>query len=145
MQLPLCPAAQQAEPLAVPPCPPQEKPQGPAHKLGPCLLPGRDGRPLLWGARLDFLSFRSRPLWRKALSATVLGVPLLLGARYFTAEPQEKRRMRLVVDGVGRFSRSLRIGLQISLDYWWCANVVLHGVEEVCPCILATAGEEGGR
>ncbi|XP_027456557.2 uncharacterized aarF domain-containing protein kinase 5 isoform X4 [Zalophus californianus] len=76
-------------------------------------------------------SFRPQPLWRKALSATMLGVPLLLGARYLTAEPQEKRRMRLVVDGVGRFSRSLRIGLQISLDYWWCANVVLRGVEEV--------------
>ncbi|XP_030872888.1 uncharacterized aarF domain-containing protein kinase 5 isoform X2 [Leptonychotes weddellii] len=81
-------------------------------------------------------SFRSRPLWRKALSATMLGVPLLLGARYFTAEPQEKRRMRLVVDGVGRFSRSLRIGLQISLDYWWCANVVLRGVEENSPGYL---------
>ncbi|XP_042828773.1 uncharacterized aarF domain-containing protein kinase 5 isoform X3 [Panthera tigris] len=76
-------------------------------------------------------SLRPRPLWRKALSATVVGVPLLLGIRYFTAEPQEKRRMRLVVDGVGRFSRSLRVGLQISLDYWWCANVVLRGVEEV--------------
>nr|XP_021544534.1 uncharacterized aarF domain-containing protein kinase 5 isoform X4 [Neomonachus schauinslandi] len=81
-------------------------------------------------------SFRSQPLWRKALSATMLGVPLLLGARYFTAEPQEKRRMRLVVDGVGRFSRSLRIGLQISLDYWWCANVVLRGVEENSPGYL---------
>uniref|UniRef100_A0A452V1G3 ADCK5 n=1 Tax=Ursus maritimus TaxID=29073 RepID=A0A452V1G3_URSMA len=75
-------------------------------------------------------SFRPQPLWRKVLSAAVLGVPLLLGARYFTAEPQEKRRMRLVVDGVGRFGRSLRIGLQISLDYWWCANIVLRGVEE---------------
>lgn len=50
-------------------------------------------------------SFRPQPLWRKVLSAAVLGVPLLLGARYFTAEPQEKRRMRLVVDGVGRFGR----------------------------------------
>ncbi|XP_053752291.1 uncharacterized aarF domain-containing protein kinase 5 isoform X2 [Panthera pardus] len=49
-------------------------------------------------------SLRPRPLWRKALSATVVGVPLLLGIRYLTAEPQEKRRMRLVVDGVGRFS-----------------------------------------
>ncbi|XP_045876745.1 uncharacterized aarF domain-containing protein kinase 5 isoform X4 [Meles meles] len=41
--------------------------------------------------------------------------------------------MRLVVDGVGRFGRSLRIGLQISLDYWWCTNVVLRGVEENSP------------
>eukprot|EP00069_Balaena_mysticetus_P012341 bmy_07564T0 len=47
---------------------------------------------------------RPQPLWKKALSATVLGVPLLLGARYLTAEPQERRRMRLVGDGIGRFS-----------------------------------------
>nr|XP_058899263.1 uncharacterized aarF domain-containing protein kinase 5 isoform X5 [Kogia breviceps] len=74
---------------------------------------------------------RPQPLWKKALSATVLGAPLLLGTRYLMAEPQERRRMRLVVDGIGRFSRSLRVGLQISLDYWWCTNVVLRGVEEV--------------
>ncbi|XP_028356114.1 uncharacterized aarF domain-containing protein kinase 5 isoform X7 [Physeter macrocephalus] len=74
---------------------------------------------------------RPQPLWKKALSATVLGAPLLLGVRYLMAEPQERRRMRLVVDGIGRFSRSLRVGLQISLDYWWCTNVVLRGVEEV--------------
>lgn len=50
-------------------------------------------------------SLRSQPLWKKVLSATALGLPLLLGVRYFTAEPQEKRRMRLMVDGVGRFGR----------------------------------------
>ncbi|XP_078208962.1 putative aarF domain-containing protein kinase 5 isoform X13 [Callithrix jacchus] len=43
------------------------------------------------------------PLWRKVLSTTVVGVPLLLGARYVMAEAREKRRMRLVVDGMGRF------------------------------------------
>ncbi|EPY83369.1 putative aarF domain-containing protein kinase 5 [Camelus ferus] len=85
-------------------------------------------------------SLRPQPLWKKAFSATVLGVPLLLGVRYFTAEPQERRRMRLTVDGIGRFSRSLRVGLQISLDYWWCTNVILRGVEEVCPCVLARLG-----
>ncbi|XP_073650405.1 uncharacterized aarF domain-containing protein kinase 5 isoform X6 [Tursiops truncatus] len=79
---------------------------------------------------------RPQPLWKKALSATVLGVPLLLGARYLMAEPQERRRMRLMVDGIGRFSRSLRVGLQISLDYWWCTNVVLRGVEENSPGYL---------
>lgn len=41
--------------------------------------------------------------------------------------------MRLMVDGVGRFGRSLRIGLYISLDYWWCTNVILRGVEENSP------------
>ncbi|XP_033616711.1 uncharacterized aarF domain-containing protein kinase 5 isoform X2 [Fukomys damarensis] len=70
-------------------------------------------------------------LWRWAFSATVVGVPLLLGVRYAMAEAQEKRKMRLMVDGIGRFGRSLRIGLHISLDYWWCTNVILRGVEEV--------------
>ncbi|KAL2767382.1 putative aarF domain-containing protein kinase 5, partial [Daubentonia madagascariensis] len=31
---------------------------------------------------------------------------------------------------------SLRIGLQISLDYWWCTNIVLRGVEENSPGYL---------
>ncbi|XP_047410364.1 uncharacterized aarF domain-containing protein kinase 5 isoform X4 [Sciurus carolinensis] len=73
------------------------------------------------------------PLWKRTLSATVLGVPLLLGIRYFTAEAREKRKMRLVVDGFGRFGRSLGTGLYISLDYWWCTNVILRGVEENSP------------
>ncbi|KFO30626.1 Putative aarF domain-containing protein kinase 5 [Fukomys damarensis] len=72
-------------------------------------------------------------LWRWAFSATVVGVPLLLGVRYAMAEAQEKRKMRLMVDGIGRFGRSLRIGLHISLDYWWCTNVILRGVEENSP------------
>ncbi|KAF6098447.1 aarF domain containing kinase 5 [Phyllostomus discolor] len=32
--------------------------------------------------------------------------------------------------------RSVRIGLQISVDYWWCTNVVLRGVEENSPRYL---------
>lgn len=30
---------------------------------------------------------------------------MLLGGRYFVAEAQEERKLRLVVDGVGRFGR----------------------------------------
>lgn len=30
---------------------------------------------------------------------------MLLGGRYFVAESQEKRKLRLVVDGIGRFGR----------------------------------------
>ncbi|XP_035887505.1 uncharacterized aarF domain-containing protein kinase 5 isoform X1 [Phyllostomus discolor] len=81
-------------------------------------------------------SSRPPPPWKKVLSATALGLPLLLGVRYFSAEPQERRKMRLTVDGVGRFGRSVRIGLQISVDYWWCTNVVLRGVEENSPRYL---------
>ncbi|XP_015987365.2 uncharacterized aarF domain-containing protein kinase 5 isoform X4 [Rousettus aegyptiacus] len=76
---------------------------------------------------------RAQPLWKKVLSATAVGVPLLLGVHYFAAEPQDRRRMRLMADGIGRFSRSLHVGLQISLDYWWCKNVILRGVEENSP------------
>ncbi|XP_045142638.1 uncharacterized aarF domain-containing protein kinase 5 [Echinops telfairi] len=76
------------------------------------------------------------PLWKKATAATVVAVPLLLGAHYLMAETQEKRRMRLVMEGVGRFSRSLYIGLQISLDYWWCSNILLQGVDENSPRYL---------
>ncbi|XP_016040659.2 uncharacterized aarF domain-containing protein kinase 5 isoform X2 [Erinaceus europaeus] len=84
------------------------------------------GPPLRW-------SSRPKPLWKKMLSVTALGVPLFLGVRYVTAEPQEKRQMRLMVDGIGRFVRSLKVGLQISLDYWWCRHIVLGGVEENSP------------
>ncbi|KAM9689607.1 putative aarF domain-containing protein kinase 5 isoform 1-T1 [Dama dama] len=104
------------------------------------------GRPKPWPSPATFFRrnlaalparpLRPQPLWRKVLSAAALGAPLLLGARYLTAGAQERRRMRLVVDGVGRFSRSLRVGLQISLDYWWCTNVILHGVEENSPRYL---------
>ncbi|XP_027829167.2 uncharacterized aarF domain-containing protein kinase 5 isoform X3 [Ovis aries] len=31
---------------------------------------------------------------------------------------------------------SLRVGLQISLDYWWCTNIILRGVEENSPRYL---------
>lgn len=47
----------------------------------------------------------SQPLWKKVLTSTAVGLPLLLGVRYLTAEPQERRRMRLMVDGVTRFVR----------------------------------------
>ncbi|XP_055654860.1 LOW QUALITY PROTEIN: uncharacterized aarF domain-containing protein kinase 5 [Falco peregrinus] len=41
-----------------------------------------------------------------------------------------RRRLWLLLDGVGRFGRSLVVGVHISLDYWWTANVALRGLEE---------------
>lgn len=38
----------------------------------------------------------------------------------------EKRTLRVTLGGIGRFFRSLRIGLTISVDYWWA----LWGLEE---------------
>ncbi|XP_074059146.1 putative aarF domain-containing protein kinase 5 isoform X2 [Macrotis lagotis] len=74
-----------------------------------------------------------RPLWKKAFSVMVVGVPLLFGLRYVVADKRERRKMRLLTDGIGRFGRSLKVGLQISMDYWWCTNVVLRGVDENSP------------
>lgn len=48
---------------------------------------------------------RPQPPWKKVLSATAVGVPLLFGVHYFMAEPQDRRKMRLMADGIGRFSR----------------------------------------
>uniref|UniRef100_A0A8C4XVY0 AarF domain containing kinase 5 n=1 Tax=Gopherus evgoodei TaxID=1825980 RepID=A0A8C4XVY0_9SAUR len=85
--------------------------------LSPC--------PPSWGWR--------RGLLRKVLLAAGLGLPLAAGTRYSFADAQERRKMRLLVEGVGRFGRSLHLGMQISLDYWWTAHVVLRGVDENSP------------
>ncbi|XP_049828019.1 uncharacterized aarF domain-containing protein kinase 5-like [Schistocerca gregaria] len=46
---------------------------------------------------------------------------------YSLQTEQEKRVLRVAVSGVGRFLRSLRVGLKISFDYWWS----LHGLDEM--------------
>uniref|UniRef100_A0A3Q3L8C7 AarF domain containing kinase 5 n=1 Tax=Mastacembelus armatus TaxID=205130 RepID=A0A3Q3L8C7_9TELE len=45
--------------------------------------------------------------------------------------------MRIVVEGFGRFCRSLSVGILISVDYWWTTNVALHGLDESSPSYLA--------
>lgn len=47
-------------------------------------------------------------LWR-TLAAISLGVPAAVGVRYAVSEPKERRKMRIVVEGFGRFCR-----------YVWC-------------------------
>uniref|UniRef100_W5MPK6 AarF domain containing kinase 5 n=1 Tax=Lepisosteus oculatus TaxID=7918 RepID=W5MPK6_LEPOC len=47
--------------------------------------------------------------------------------------PRERRRMRILFEGLGRFGRSLCVGLTISLDYWWTSNVSLQGLDESSP------------
>ncbi|XP_042084593.1 uncharacterized aarF domain-containing protein kinase 5 isoform X2 [Haplochromis burtoni] len=41
--------------------------------------------------------------------------------------------MRIVIEGFGRFCRSLSVGLFISADYWWTTNVLLRGIDESNP------------
>lgn len=63
----------------------------------------RRSRPGDWAARRVPAGPRGPSPCGGALVAAALGAPL--GVRYLTAGAQERRRMRLVVDGVGRFSR----------------------------------------
>ena len=88
--------------------------------------------------------FRARHL------AAVLGATAAVcgGGYYWRADRKERRQLRLMIGGLGRFARygafelegrmyvsrlqslvcrSVRIGITISLDYWWS----LLGIEEV--------------
>ncbi|XP_068789662.1 uncharacterized aarF domain-containing protein kinase 5 isoform X1 [Struthio camelus] len=77
-----------------------------------------------------------RALLRPVLLGLGLALPLA-GGWYVRAERRERRKLWLVVDGVGRFGRSLAVGVHISVDYWWTANVVLRGMDENSPAFKA--------
>uniref|UniRef100_A0A3Q1JNF0 ABC1 atypical kinase-like domain-containing protein n=1 Tax=Anabas testudineus TaxID=64144 RepID=A0A3Q1JNF0_ANATE len=98
----------------------------PGSSLGTCSSPppsSREGkrRGLLW----------------KTLAAISVGVPMAVGAQYAVSEPRERRKMRIVIEGFGRFCRSLSVGLLISVDYWWTTSVTLRGLDESSPSYLA--------
>ncbi|XP_061787504.1 uncharacterized aarF domain-containing protein kinase 5 isoform X1 [Nerophis lumbriciformis] len=75
-------------------------------------------------------------LW-KTLAAVAVGVPAAAGVKYAVSGPRERRKMRIVIEGFGRFCRSLSVGLFISADYWWTTNVALRGLDESSPSYLA--------
>ncbi|KAK7139014.1 hypothetical protein R3I93_016208 [Phoxinus phoxinus] len=76
---------------------------------------------------------KSHRLFRKLLFGVSAGVPLVVGGRYVVSEPREKRKMKILAEGVGRFCRSIYVGLMISADYWWTSNIVLRGLDESSP------------
>ncbi|KAM9493770.1 putative aarF domain-containing protein kinase 5 isoform 1-T1 [Clarias gariepinus] len=78
-----------------------------------------------------------RPL-RKLLIGVSVGVPVVMGVHYALSEPRDRRKIRILVEGSGRFCRSLYVGFLISVDYWWTSNIVLRGVDEDRPEFKAT-------
>ncbi|XP_077052652.1 putative aarF domain-containing protein kinase 5 [Siphateles boraxobius] len=76
---------------------------------------------------------KSHRLFRKLLFGISAGLPLVVGVRYVVSEPRERRKMKILAEGVGRFCRSLYVGLMISADYWWTSNVFLRGLDESSP------------
>ncbi|XP_058475298.1 uncharacterized aarF domain-containing protein kinase 5 isoform X1 [Solea solea] len=75
-------------------------------------------------------------LW-KTLVGLLVGVPGAVGVQYALSEPRERRKMRIVVEGLGRFCRSLSVGMSISVDYWWTTHVSLRDQDESSPSYLA--------
>ncbi|XP_028254230.1 putative aarF domain-containing protein kinase 5 isoform X1 [Parambassis ranga] len=75
-------------------------------------------------------------LW-KTLAGLSVGVPAVVAVQYAVSEPRERRKMRIVMEGFGRFCRSLSVGIFISADYWWTTNVALRGMDESSPCYLS--------
>ncbi|XP_013931302.1 PREDICTED: uncharacterized aarF domain-containing protein kinase 5 [Thamnophis sirtalis] len=74
-----------------------------------------------------------RGLLKRTLLGAAVALPLATGIYYSLAEKQDQRKMRLLAGGVVRFVRSLRLGLQISLDYWWTNHIVLRGLDKNSP------------
>uniref|UniRef100_A0AAQ5ZWC1 ABC1 atypical kinase-like domain-containing protein n=1 Tax=Amphiprion ocellaris TaxID=80972 RepID=A0AAQ5ZWC1_AMPOC len=71
-------------------------------------------------------------LWKTLVGLSV-GVPAAMGVQYALSNPKERRKMRIVIEGFGRFCRSVSVGIFISVDYWWTTNVALRGVDESSP------------
>ncbi|KAK6323869.1 uncharacterized aarF domain-containing protein kinase 5 [Coregonus clupeaformis] len=80
---------------------------------------------------------KSRGLFRKMFLGVAVSVPAVVGVRYAFAEPRERRKMKILLKGVGRFCRSIYVGLYISVDYWWTTNVTLRCMDESSPLFMA--------
>ncbi|CAJ1084211.1 LOW QUALITY PROTEIN: uncharacterized aarF domain-containing protein kinase 5 [Xyrichtys novacula] len=78
-----------------------------------------------------------RGLWWKTLIGITVGVPVAVVVQYAASDPRAKRRLRIVIEGFGRFIRSLSVGIFISVDYWWTTNVCLRDLDEDSPSYLA--------
>ncbi|XP_063041815.1 uncharacterized aarF domain-containing protein kinase 5 [Engraulis encrasicolus] len=77
-----------------------------------------------------------RGLVKKMLLGVAVGTPVVVGVKYAVSEPRERRKMKILAEGVARFCRSLYVGLVISADYWWTSNVDLRGMDEGSPVYL---------
>nr|DBA23930.1 TPA: hypothetical protein GDO54_011642 [Pyxicephalus adspersus] len=61
---------------------------------------------------------------------TLLGAPSAGALVYYTSDRPKRRRIRILVQGILRFCRSLKIASHISMDYWWTRNLTLRKEDE---------------
>lgn len=84
---------------------------------------------------------KSRRLLKKTFLGVAISLPVVVGLQYAVSEPPEKRKMKILAEGVGRFCRSIYVGFFISFDYWWTSSVMLRDVDENSPSYLAKMSE----
>uniref|UniRef100_A0A8C7ZDK8 AarF domain containing kinase 5 n=1 Tax=Oryzias sinensis TaxID=183150 RepID=A0A8C7ZDK8_9TELE len=72
-------------------------------------------------------------LWKSVAALTVGAVCV----QYAASDARERRKKRIMIEGFGRFCRSVSVGFLISVDYWWTTNVELRGLEENSPIYLS--------
>ncbi|XP_059496580.1 uncharacterized aarF domain-containing protein kinase 5 isoform X4 [Stegostoma tigrinum] len=92
------------------------------------LLPSMIFRQQLSSQPMSYV--RRHSLYKKLFLGTMVGVPLAVGAIFSLSDARDRRRMRLLLEGVSRFYRSIYFGIKISTDYWWTINVKLRGKDE---------------
>ncbi|KAJ8267556.1 hypothetical protein COCON_G00127280 [Conger conger] len=73
---------------------------------------------------------KSRGVLKTMLLGVSVGVPLVVGVRYAISEPRDRRKIKILAEGISRFCRSLYVGIFISVDYWWTSNVTLRSLDE---------------
>ncbi|XP_044149636.1 uncharacterized aarF domain-containing protein kinase 5 isoform X1 [Bufo gargarizans] len=64
---------------------------------------------------------------------TFVGAPSAGALVYYSSDGPNRRRIRISLQGILRFCRSLQVASQISIDYWWTRNVTLRGEDENSP------------
>ncbi|KAG9355472.1 hypothetical protein JZ751_000310 [Albula glossodonta] len=79
---------------------------------------------------------KRRGILKTVMLGVSVGVPLVVGVQYAISEPRERRKMKILAEGTGRFCRSLYVGILISVDYWWTSNVTLRGLDESSSAFL---------
>ncbi|CAH1797749.1 unnamed protein product [Owenia fusiformis] len=68
-----------------------------------------------------FMSLKAKPVkppfYRRRWFYVLAGLPIIGGATYASLDKVTQRKARVIIQGFGRFQRSLFIGLKISIDY----------------------------
>ncbi|XP_063777133.1 uncharacterized aarF domain-containing protein kinase 5 isoform X3 [Pseudophryne corroboree] len=98
---------------------------------------------LLCTRRIGTQTLRSsqRRWLRVVYVGSVVGAPALGALIYYSSEGPKRRRIRISLQGILRFCRSLKIASQISMDYWWTRNVTLRKTDEVNEILMEDFGK----